>query len=412
MHVGLLTRLFPPESTGGTEAVVLAQARALLERGHRVDVVCGTDTPLPRGGVEVLHDAVLDVRVHRLPRTAAERGADPLEVRPRLRDLALELLGGAELVHLHHWQHLDLSLVRAFAPRVPVVVTLHDAFPLCPLALRRAPNGVACPEDGTHAACARWLALDADVAPAELEAGLDRRASAFRAELGAASLLVAPSRTHALRLAPAAAGRAIRIVPHGLCAARGRLPAAPRPQLPAKLVVAHFGNLSSDVGTLDLVRTLSLVPRERVELRVAGPVLDPAVERALSAHRRANLVRMGPYDAASLAAFLSGSHLAAFPSRRELGYGLCVDEALAMGLPVWASDRGAPAERLSAWGLPGRLLPARDPLAWAAALRSVLEAPHTLFEERARVPQSLPTAVDAARLLEEGYERVLARRAA
>ena len=89
-----------------------------------------------------------------------------------------------------------------------------------------------------------------------------------------------------------------------------------------------------------------------------------------------------------------------------------VDEALALGLPAWVSERGAPAERLATWGLPGRVLPAGDPLAWAEALRSVLAAPHTLFAERTRIPESLPTATDAARMLEGCYERALARSAA
>jgi hypothetical protein len=150
VHVALVTQLFPPEFEGGTEAVVLAQARALAERGHSVDVVCGTEVPLPAGGAMVLHDLVEGVRVHRVPRNAGERAEgrlqNPLEVRPRVRDLVLELTAGVELVHLHHWSLLDGSLVRALARRTPVAVTLHDSFALCPRGFRQAPRGVRCPE--------------------------------------------------------------------------------------------------------------------------------------------------------------------------------------------------------------------------------------------------------------------------
>ena len=177
-------------------------------------------------------------------------------------------------------------------------------------------------------------------------------------------------------------------------------------------MIAHFGNLCADKGTLDLVRTLSLLPRERVELRIAGPSMDPEVDRAIAAHRRSNLVRIEAYDDASLRDFLAGSHLAAFPSRLDESYGLVVDEALAMGLPAWVSDRGAPPERLRAFAMPGRILPAGQPLAWAEALRSVLEAPHTVLEQRSRIPDSLPNAGDAVRMLEGLFGLVGARSAA
>jgi len=416
VHVGLLTQFFPPEFEGGTEAVVLAQARALAARGHRVDVVCGTEIPLPRDGAEVLHDLVAGVRVHRLPRSAEERAEshlqNPLEIRPRLRDLSLELLRAADVVHVHHWANLDGSLVRAFATRTAVVVTLHDSYALCPRFFHHAPRGVACPTDPSdREPCARCLAVDAGCEPARLRAPLEVRASAFAAELGAARVLIAPSLSHAARFGALAGlpGSPVQVVPHGLCRPLARLAPAARPAPHEKLVVAHFGNLCADKGTLDLMRTLSLLPRERVELRVAGAPVDARVEAAFARHRRSNLVRMGAYDAASLRDFLAGSHLAAFPSRLEDSYGLVVDEALALGLPAWVSDRGAPPERLSAWGLPGRVLPAGRPLAWAAALRAVLAAPHALLEQRDRIPEALPEAADAVRLLEGLYEQAGAR---
>ena len=405
MHIGLVTHVLPPEFLGGTEAVVMAQARALADRGHRVDVVCGTEVPLPRGGAEVLHDVIGGVRVHRLPRSLEERSEDPVEnpmqIRPRLRDLALEVLGGVDLVHLHHWSNLDGSLVRALAPKVPVVVTLHDAYALCPRFFRHDPKGVGCPRPGaSFEPCARCLTSDLAPSlassPERLLIPLENRAGAFAAELGAASLVIAPSRGHARSFTQLfehlGLERSIQVVPHGLCRPLERLGSALRPAAPEKLVVAHFGNLCADKGTLDLLRTLSLLPRDRVEFRVAGASVDPAVDRAIAGHRLSNLVHLGAYDAASLREFLAGSHLAAFPSRLDESYGLVVDEALAMGLPAWVSDRGAPMERLQAWGLPGRVLPAGQPLAWAEALRSVLEAPHTVLEQRARIPESLPTA--------------------
>ena len=96
--------------------------------------------------------------------------------------------------------------------------------------------------------------------------------------------------------------------------------------------------------------------------------------------------------------------MGSLPSRAGESYGLVLDEALALGLPVWVSDRGALHERVAD---AGRVLPAEKPEAWANALRDLLENPSLHARERARVPAALPTAADAARRLEALYRTLL-----
>lgn len=282
--------------------------------------------------------------------------------------------GACDVAHVHLGPpgpgEPPAGIVRTLAERVPVVVTVHDV-----------------------------------------------RGLATRAEAIAAAALVAPSRSHSraversLGLAP---GR-IHVIPHGICRSLPRsAPAAPAPRAGAPLVVAHFGTPSAAQGTLDLMCSLSLLPPESVELRLGGLATEPEVDLhwTAAARRGLRVRRVESNEALALTEIVDGAHVFALPSRPGQGYGLAVDEALALGLPAWVSAGGGPAERLVAWGRPGRVLPARSPLAWAEAFCAVILAPHLLVEQRARIPDGLPDAGDAARVLDHVITSAAGRSAA
>ena len=137
----------------------------------------------------------------------------------------------------------------------------------------------------------------------------------------------------------------------------------------------------------ELVRgAAALEPRERdrLELVMLGSEVvagyDDELRRAAGDVR---LVFAGTYTHADLAARLAaigGAHLGAFPSRAFESYGLVPDELMALGLPVWVTERGAPKERV---GRAGRVLPAEDPPAWTRALAG----PRRPRRARARAPR-------------------------
>jgi len=371
VRIGIVSRLYTPEHEGGVEVVARAQARELAARGHRVEVLCGTHIKSAEAGTELVRGVIDGIPVHRLTRNEEERSEPGLD-RPRLASLALELLAGCDVVHLHHWGLLDRALVRTLSSRAPVIVTLHDDLVL------RHPESLA-------------------------------------PELEAAAVLVAPGPRHAMRLERElglARGR-VQIVPHGLCQPleRPRVPPPAPRAAGARLVVLHFGTLSAAKGTLDLMRSLSALPPSSIELRLAGPCGERELE-AEFARAGFELRRVREYDAAALQELARGCHLAAFPTRLDESYGLVLDEALALGLPAWVSAGSGLAERLEAWGRPGRILPAGSPLVWAEAFRSLLAAPHQLVDQRARVPELMPSAGDAVRALEPLYSSLAGRSAA
>jgi glycosyltransferase involved in cell wall biosynthesis len=132
-----------------------------------------------------------------------------------------------------------------------------------------------------------------------------------------------------------------------------------------------------------------------VELHLFGPFLDEAFGRALAARAArlsVHLVAHGPYGpgdphpAASL-------DLAVFPSLCQETYGLVVDEALAQGVPVVVSERGALPERIGHGGIVvhgGGVEPLR------VAISRVVREKGLLAALRAGIPSELGSIDDAA----------------
>lgn len=404
MKLALVTQHFAPRFEGGTELVVRAQARELARLGYEVRVVAGSDRR--HQGVDVEVESVDGLAVHFVPRTDQEPYDFGL-VRPRVARIVRELVSDAELVHVHHWATLHGALVRELAADRPVVLTLHDLFTSCPRFFRLPhPSVPRCPERGEFMTCARCCAPDAPgLGLEESERALRARHASFQAELAAAAFLVVPSRSHAKRLLQHVdlEPEKLAVVPHGLCAPLERVAQAWTGS--GKLRVLHLGHRALAKGVLDLVRALAALPDpSRVELLCLGSEVEGDFDASLRREARGfALTFLGGYERDALAARLreaGGAHLAALPSRAFESYGLVVDEALALGLPTWVSDRGAPKERV---GEAGRVLPAADPLAWSRAFAEVLADPARLERQRRAIPERLPSALDACRTLDEIY---------
>jgi glycosyltransferase involved in cell wall biosynthesis len=410
VRITLLTQHFAPHFEGGTEAVARAQARELVRLGHTVSVVSGTDRP--HEGVDVEHEDVDGLDVSFLRRHPDESYDLALE-RPRLRALIAAQVKRAEIVHVHHWSTLTGSLVRELAATRPVFVTLHDLFVTCPRFFRfPLPSIEACPSRGDFEPCARCCADDAPGwSLADLRTGLEARARAYQAELDAAARVIVPSRVHAEKLL-----EYMDLPPERLAViGHGRIhepdledgaAAATAWNGDGPLRVLFLGHRAEVKGVLDLVQALAAVPDpEQIELIFLGDEVEPGLdERLRKAAGGLSLCFGEDYAPAELGKIFQaagGAHLGVFPSRAFESYGLVPDELLALGLPVWVSDRGAPQERI---GAAGRVLPAADPRAWTQAFCEVLEKPDILKKQKSAVPTAAGrTAADAARELEALY---------
>ncbi|MFT5287950.1 MAG: glycosyltransferase involved in cell wall biosynthesis [Planctomycetota bacterium] len=408
----VLVSHFAPRFEGGSEIVARAQARELAALGHDVRILAGCDTP--HGGQDLETEVVDGLPVTFIPRLVGER-YDLLLERPRVLELVQSAAADADIVHIHGWATLAGNMARALSDNHRVVLSLHDLFVTCPRFFRLPhPSVDACPERGDVEPCVRCVQPDAlGLGPEVLRAGLVQRQQRFQGELDAASALVLPSLAQRERLASAVdldPGRT-HIVPHGLCRAMNRAGASAHWDGVGPLRVLHLGNLTAAKGVLELARAAASLSEVGCEIEVV--FAGSAVEEGIEDHLRelgggANLRFFGSFDGLNLAprlARLGGCHLAVLPSRAYESYGLVVDEALALGLPTWVSDRGAPLERI---GAAGRVLPAEDSATLSENLLVAHRELDSLGKERAAVPVSVPDAARAAAQLEAIFLGLLA----
>ena len=350
MRICFLTANFPPEMRGGTEMVAASLASQFGSLGHEVTVL--TTGERLHSGIDVEVEDFHGIEVRRFPRREGEWETGGLH-RPRLLELlrhAIEHLQ-PDLVHAHHLGGFGagvLPLCRELG--TATVWSLHDLWVTCPRYFRVPPQGHRCPVGSGRAECAPCV--DVDLRKPDIRVVVDAIAARdrlLRAELDAAQVLTAPSRTAAemvRRHMPTE--RAIEVVPHGVVQ---HVETRARPRGEGEtLRIGTFGNLVAAKGVMELVESCAGLP---CELHLHGAFLEP--EFAAAVRRRAAelgvaLVVHGryapgePHPAHNL-------HLAVFPSKCQETYGLVVDEALAHGVPTVVSDRGALAERAGTGGV-------------------------------------------------------------
>ncbi len=358
MRIAHVVHNYLPEFRGGIELTVSRSAAGQRRAGHDVLVLCGTERTATEAHSEYTeHEGIRVIRLLRGP--GLRDHVDPF--RADLVPLYESAIASfaPHVVHVHHWLNLGDDLVRR-AVRLGArgIVTLYDFYTTCALCFRVDAESAPCRRGQSEANCTPCIGTRFGTDGAEVAFRVGTRLRSFCAELEAASVVMAPSRSHARALTSLMPGcPEITVVPLGSDAV------GPRPRTPreGRLRVLHFGNLCRLKGVAFLMDAARLADpgSDLIELRLAGGLVDAGLDLG-------DVWQYGPYDATRLQAIAAECDLAVFPSLAAESYSLVVDEALRAGLPVLVSDRGAMPERL---GERGWVLPAGDLGAWSAALR-------------------------------------------
>jgi glycosyltransferase involved in cell wall biosynthesis/GT2 family glycosyltransferase len=407
----LVHRGYPPASVGGSEVYVEALARALARRGPVTVLHPMEDADAPDDSVRAREqDGVRVVAIHRRrPRPAgfeAYRDAGPADA---IRRLIRE--HRPDVVHVHHLDGLSTGVVfEARRLGVPVVVTLHDFWPACPLGqlfdlgghVCAGPSPTRClgcvggqvaaptavravagrlPRLGSLGAIAgRSLARATGSGAHRIEG----RLLEMREVLTAADAVVSPSRFLCERM-DALGFLGIEVVRNGHVASP---PAARTQGANGRVRVGFIGAAIPSKGVHVLAQAFRRLDDAGTTLEIHGPFLpyhgdegyEDRVRRILGPYAAA--IR-GPFPHARVAEILGRLDVLVVPSLWEENAPLTVEEAFAHGVPVVVSDHGGLAERVR-HDVDGLRFPPGDAGALAEALRRLVREPGL----RARLAES------------------------
>jgi len=431
----LVAHGYPPELVGGTEKSVQSLAHAFARRGHAVSVVAGSMEHEQGFRTSEATDDVpgadVPVRVHRIHRADLyfdhwQKSAHPGVTQAFRAFLAEER---PDVVHVHHWIRLSRDLVQAAAREgVPAVVTLHDLWTTCLVTFRVRPDTqVLCDAPLAPSPCLRcaggvpprtpWVPFE------EQAMELGARRADLVSELTLARAVLAPSRAHADAVARflgvPADDLALRVLPHGR-----DLTLAPRAPLPAprahgRLVLGAWGHLHPLKGPDVLLDALEELRDLPVTLRLAGGEVDAAFAAELRTRAAELTTGAGALEVEFFGAFAEAElashpvtevHLMVSGTRALESWGLVIDEAAALGVPMILPRAGAFPERL-AEGVGALFYTPADAADLARALRRVWEEPALLGALRAGLPPAarlVPDVATHAESVEEVYAAAVA----
>lgn len=157
--------------------------------------------------------------------------------------------------------------------------------------------------------------------------------------------------------------------------------------VPGQIAVGVVGQLTPWKGQRDAVEALALIAEQnpRIQLVLAGSAKFAAAStrfdnRAYESELRARIDALGLYrrvlllgEREDVPQVMRALDVLLVPSWRE-AFGRVAAEAMAMQVPVIATNVGGPAE-IVADGVTGSLLPPRDPARWAREIVALAEAP-------------------------------------
>ena len=402
MRILLITHGLPPDSVGGVEQHVSGLAQALAAADHQVEIYARTS----RTGVPGTHlqEDWHGCRVTRVIYRWEELG--------RLRDLyASELMETSlqsfldeaasegrrfDVAHVHHLTGLSTGSVNVLqAAGIPVVLTLHDYWLMCPRGQMWHRDGHACEavEPATCAACLSptfpdWL--PPDTAP-QLVAEIHEMA---RATLTAASRLVTPSaRTIPFFERLGIPADRIHVVENGVDTEALRDLDPPPEQGPLR--IGYLGTLIPSKGLDTLIAAQQALPPGIATLTIHGNSVpyhgdDGFLRRAFAGMQPSAAVRYhGPYETSDLPRLLAEIDVLVAPSLWHEAFGLTVREAMAAGRPVIVNRMGGLQDAVTE-GIEGHIVEPGDvaqlsrTLAALAADRPTLRSMGSAARQRIR----------------------------
>jgi glycosyltransferase involved in cell wall biosynthesis len=339
MRILLATDVFPPRS-GGSGWSTYHLARALRARGHAVAIVRAALDPRRAAPYEYDGFRVEQIAVP-VPPLPLVRNLTKNELFWRLAGRALTgiaRLFRADLIHGQHVMTIPAAVRAGRALGLPVVATVRDYWPTCPISTRLRPEGIC-----DHCSTIRLAQCLAGHRPALIpavlpfqgyvEANRRRRQQA----LHAAGRVIAVSHYVADDLRRHAGVEAV-VIPN--------MVDVPDPLPPAPDRVTEIGRYVVYVGKLDRHKGADRLPAIMAAAEVAAPLvvlgdgpLGPTLA-ADCARRGVLLLHLAQRPNAEVLQWLAHAEALLFPARWPEPLSRVLLEAASVGCPIVATPTG------------------------------------------------------------------------
>ncbi|MFA5276243.1 MAG: glycosyltransferase [Candidatus Omnitrophota bacterium] len=371
----IVSQLFPPHFVGGSEIAAYEQSKRLKELGWQLRIFAGRiNNSLKRYSINKyksrpeitwvnLHDRDLNQQRN------ANFDKDELReaFRKEINDFA------PDIVHFHNVFGFSLGMVDdCSSMNIPIVMTLHDYWGICPKNLLLDNNGRICNStDGQCDICnGDMISYRGEIMPSS------KHNQICIQYYKRANLLISPSRYLADRFIERdIPDHKFQVIKYGIDLSRFK---AGIKSVNKKIVFAFMGQIIWHKGTDIFLQALSLLgpgARRNVKALVIGNGQSDYLDYCRGLTRGLNFVKFIPkLDNNKIHAAYGKIDVLVVPSRWPENSPLVIQEAMACGIPVIASDFGAIPELVKD-GESGFLFKVNDPGSLAQAMRKIIENP-------------------------------------
>jgi len=440
MKIVVTIHHFPPNYSAGAEVYAFRLSSWLVQHGHDVQVVCiESISNEGKDEIEHTHDIYEGVSVHRLyiglvnDRDFFRRSYD----NPIIQKWFTAFLERErpDLVHINSCYLLSANTVAVVKEQdLPLIVTLHDFWFVCPRITLLKPTGALCRVPKDVAECAWCLATEkrrfrrtdevtlgaAGVIAQHLvkssvgakllgvypDAGeIARRRERLLKALNQADLILAPSRfLRDIFVEQGIPPAKIQYSRLGLDARHWKNVSSSVKTLSDKVQITYIGQLAPHKGVDLLIDAFNQVmfSQRGARLRIYGdPKAFPVYARSIQKAARGNraIEFNGRFDNSRVAEILNETDFLVVPSLWYENSPVTIMEALATGTPVVAANLGGIPELIQ-HGVNGLLFEAGNVKDLTNQLQRLLDSPELITQ--------LASQVRPGRTIDDEMEQIVA----